>query len=184
MKNAKVVETGLAEPLITRLTSTDGDKSQNVFSTLTVCNPQVLTQHNLIKWQLVDQQLVDQQLVDQQLPNQPSCTIYTKGAVYSKGSIDDKSSRQAYEMKQENKCTQQSIVLDANRISLSKHAQQSTSMLNHLPVTITAINTKHHSVLITLNTNGHTLFAEISQLSLEQMALAVGDHLFAQFKAV
>ncbi|MFT6529778.1 MAG: molybdate transport system ATP-binding protein [Psychrosphaera sp.] len=130
--------------------------NQPIFSKLELSDPKPLPQHHLTQWQLTNNHNAEQN---------KKIVIYCKD-------LDTK------------QLNQKSIIIDANRISLSKQANLSSSMLNHLPSKIIRIETLQHLVLITLNINGQHLFAEISQLSLEKMNLAVGDDVFVQFKAV
>ncbi|WP_341206660.1 ATP-binding cassette domain-containing protein [uncultured Psychrosphaera sp.] len=158
IKNGKVSQIGVSEILIPKLTTTS---NQTVFSKLELSAPTPLPQHHLTQWQLT---------------NGPNSEQDNTLVIYCKGL-------------EQNQLTHKTIIIDANRISLSKQANLSSSMLNHLPSQVTDINIidiQHlqHLVLVSLDINGQTLLAEISQLSLEKMNLAVGDDVFVQFKAV
>jgi len=158
IKNGKVSQIGVSEILIPKLTTTS---NQTVFSKLELSAPTPLPQHHLTQWQLT---------------NGPNSKQGNTLVIYCKGL-------------EQNQLTHKTIIIDANRISLSKQANLSSSMLNHLPSQVTDINIidiQHlqHLVLVSLDINGQTLLAEISQLSLEKMSLAVGDDVFVQFKAV
>jgi len=171
IESGKVIKTGLSEQLIPRLTTSSNATNQSVFSKLELSNPEVLPEHNLTKWQLINNPIPGTGSSKQACYRQENAfVIYSKGLV--SGAIIA------------NKQVRKSIVIDANRISLSKQADDTSSMLNHLPAQITEIKTIQDSVLVTLNLNDQNLFAEISQLSLDKMALNAGDHIFVQFKAV
>jgi molybdopterin-binding protein len=57
-------------------------------------------------------------------------------------------------------------------------------MLNHLEASIDDITHIQHLVLVTLNVQGQTLYAEISLLSFSNLKLQLGETVFAQFKAL
>jgi molybdate transport system ATP-binding protein len=166
IESGKIKDTGAADVLLPKLsTSSEG----NIFSKLELCNPEALPQHNLTKWQLVN---------SSSTKHDNASVIYSKGIIYSE---DDRynSSRESF-----SESSNKSIVIDANRISLSTQPDTLSSMLNHLPAAVTEIKIRQHSALITVNVSNQSLFAEISQLSLEKMELNIGDTIFVQFKAV
>ncbi|GHB72663.1 molybdenum import ATP-binding protein ModC [Psychrosphaera saromensis] len=186
--NGELVQSGSTTELIDKLThassnseidsgsKTDaGFSNQTRFSTLTLTNPVALTEYHLTKWQLSDG---DKNLV-----------IYTKGSETtrseSKGSENIGSESAGCESKNlDNKSSKKLVTLDANRVSLSRQANLDTSMLNHLEANITDITHIEHLVLVTLNVQGQTLYAEISLLSFSNLNLQLGETVFAQFKAL
>ncbi|MFC4624532.1 molybdenum ABC transporter ATP-binding protein [Daeguia caeni] len=70
-------------------------------------------------------------------------------------------------------------------ISLARMQPESISIRNILPVTITAINAgEGPDAQIALDFQGHYLAAQITRRSVDDMALRVGDKVFALVKAV
>ena len=78
------------------------------------------------------------------------------------------------------------IKVQARDVSLSLQAQEPSSILNRLPVTVTgeicADNNAH--VLVRLDAGGTPLLARISRFSRDQLQLHPGQALWAQIKAV
>ena len=75
------------------------------------------------------------------------------------------------------------LQLAANKISLAKVQPAPSSMLNCLTGVIRKIEPQPNGALIYLVVAEQQLLAEISLLSLQLLALNVGDTVFAQFKA-
>lgn len=76
------------------------------------------------------------------------------------------------------------IIIDANKVSLSRDIPQKTSMLNLVQCTVQSITESQTSVLIELNVGQQTLTSQISKLSFHEMKIQLQESLFAQFKAV
>ena len=78
------------------------------------------------------------------------------------------------------------IKVQARDVSLSLQAQEPSSILNRLPVTVTgeisADNNAH--VLVRLDAGGTPLLARITRFSRDQLQLCPGQALWAQIKAV
>ncbi len=78
------------------------------------------------------------------------------------------------------------IKVQARDVSLSLQAEEHSSILNRLPVTVTqevpADNSAH--VLVRLNAGGTPLLARITRFSRDQLQLHPGQTLWAQIKAV
>ena len=78
------------------------------------------------------------------------------------------------------------IKVQARDVSLSLQAEEHTSILNRLPVTVTqdisADNSAH--VLVRLDAGGTPLLARITRFSRDQLQLHPGQTLWAQIKAV
>ncbi|PRA27536.1 molybdenum ABC transporter ATP-binding protein [Pseudomonas poae] len=78
------------------------------------------------------------------------------------------------------------IKVQARDVSLSLQAEEHSSILNRLPVTVTqeiaADNNAH--VLVRLNAGGTPLLARITRFSRDQLQLHPGQALWAQIKAV
>ncbi|MGR3885430.1 molybdenum ABC transporter ATP-binding protein [Pseudomonas sp. 1152_12] len=78
------------------------------------------------------------------------------------------------------------VKVQARDVSLSLQAQESSSILNRLPVTVTgeisADNNAH--VLVRLDAGGTPLLARITRFSRDQLRLQPGQTLWAQIKAV
>ncbi|NWD48482.1 molybdenum ABC transporter ATP-binding protein [Pseudomonas gingeri] len=76
--------------------------------------------------------------------------------------------------------------VQARDVSLSRQAEEHSSILNRLPVTVTgeipADNSAH--VLVRLEAGGTPLLARITRFSRDQLQLQVGQQLWAQIKAV
>jgi molybdate transport system ATP-binding protein len=183
--NGELVQSGSTTKLIDKLThassnseissasKTDADagfSNQTRFSTLTLTNPVALAEYHLTKWQLSDG---DKNLV-----------IYTKGSETTRSENKGSESAGSESKNLDNKSSKKLVTLDANRVSLSRQANLDTSMLNHLEANITDITHIEHLVLVTLNVQGQTLYAEISLLSFSNLNLQLGETVFAQFKAL
>ena len=78
------------------------------------------------------------------------------------------------------------IKVQARDVSLSLQAEEHSSILNRLPVTVTqeisADNSAH--VLVRLDAGGTPLLARITRFSRDQLQLHPGQRLWAQIKAV
>lgn len=78
------------------------------------------------------------------------------------------------------------VKVQARDVSLSLHAEEASSILNRLPVTVTqeiaADNSAH--VLVRLDAGGTPLLARITRFSRDQLHLHPGQTLWAQIKAV
>ncbi|PIB62792.1 molybdenum ABC transporter ATP-binding protein [Pseudomonas sp. 2995-3] len=78
------------------------------------------------------------------------------------------------------------VKVQARDVSLSLHAEEASSILNRLPVTVTqeiaADNSAH--VLVRLDAGGTPLLARITRFSRDQLHLHPGQVLWAQIKAV
>ncbi|BBP77760.1 molybdenum import ATP-binding protein ModC [Pseudomonas sp. Ost2] len=76
--------------------------------------------------------------------------------------------------------------VQARDVSLSRQAEEHSSILNRLPVTVTgetpADNSAH--VLVRLEAGGTPLLARITRFSRDQLQLQAGQQLWAQIKAV
>lgn len=71
----------------------------------------------------------------------------------------------------------------ANDISIATVEPTSSSIVNQLRAQIIAISQKQSQVLITLKCQQQEFFASISSYSLDKLSLAVGQHVYIQFKA-
>ena len=80
--------------------------------------------------------------------------------------------------------TQRHLVIEANKVVLSTSKPFDSSMLNQLSGQIVNIDQQTEHVLVTLEVAGQALMAEISRLSYERLALAVGQSIYAQFKLI
>jgi len=81
--------------------------------------------------------------------------------------------------------TQDSVVLlEANRVILSRAYDQSSSMLNQLECEVVELSIQKSGVLVKLKVQQQLLFSEISSLSAERLKLNLSDKVFAQFKAI
>lgn len=159
----RLIQSGNTKQVINQISS--ASKVHSVFSTLQLVNPDVLPEHHLTKWQLGVGISTDN------LKDIPF--IYTKG-INDTGSAPNSTSG-----------TQSKVItLDANRVSLSRQANLHTSMLNHLEATIDEITHIEHMVLVKLNVQEQTLYAEISQLSFSNLQLQLGETVYCQFKAL
>jgi molybdopterin-binding protein len=173
--NGEMLRSGSTTELIDKLThDSSGSRSkteeadlnnQTRFSTLTLTNPVPLAEYHLTKWQLGE--------------DEKSPVIYTKG-------LQNKSSRKSLSshLPINSPIKEKLVTLDANRVSLSRQDNLDTSMLNHLEASIDDITHIQHLVLVTLNVQGQTLYAEISLLSFSNLKLQLGETIFAQFKAL
>lgn len=78
------------------------------------------------------------------------------------------------------------VKVQARDVSLSLQAEEASSILNRLPVTVTqeipADNSAH--VLVRLEADGTPLLARITRFSRDQLQLHLGQRLWAQIKAV
>jgi molybdate transport system ATP-binding protein len=78
------------------------------------------------------------------------------------------------------------VKVQARDVSLSLQAEEASSILNRLPVTVTqeipADNSAH--VLVRLEADGTPLLARITRFSRDQLQLHTGQRLWAQIKAV
>ncbi len=153
----QLIQSGNTKQVINQIST--ASKIHSVFSTLQLVNPDVLPEHHLTKWQLG----IGMTISTDNLENIP--LIYTKGT--NDTGIQSKM-----------------ITLDANRVSLSRQANLHTSMLNHLESTIDDITHIEHMVLVKLNVQRQTLYAEISQLSFSNLQLQLGETVYCQFKAL
>ena len=73
----------------------------------------------------------------------------------------------------------------ARDISLTLQRQTDTSILNIVPVTVTALNDENPAqLLVQLNANGIPLLARITRKSAASLVLSPGNHVYAQIKAV
>lgn len=72
----------------------------------------------------------------------------------------------------------------ANDISITLSEPSDSSIVNHLPGIVNAIN-KHgnHSILLTIHCAEQTFFAQISLMSYKKLTLELGKNIFIQFKA-
>lgn len=173
--NGEMLHSGSTTELIDKLThDSSGSRSkteeadlnnQTRFSTLTLTNPVPLAEYHLTKWQLGE--------------DEKSPVIYTKG-LQNNSSSKSLSSHLPINSPIKEKL----VTLDANRVSLSRQDNLDTSMLNHLEASIDDITHIQHLVLVTLNVQGQTLYAEISLLSFSNLKLQLGETIFAQFKAL
>ena len=157
----QLIQSGNTKQVINQISS--ASKIHSVFSTLQLVNPDVLPDHHLTKWQL--------DMNTNKLENTPF--IYTKG-------VNDTGNNTNYNSETKSKL----ITLDANRVSLSRQANLHTSMLNHLEAIIDDITHVEHMVLVKLNVQKQTLYAEISQLSFSNLQLKLGETVYCQFKAL
>jgi molybdate transport system ATP-binding protein len=71
----------------------------------------------------------------------------------------------------------------AEDISISREKAENSSIVNILSGTIVSISTDQHSVMVTVNCGQQDFFALISHFSQQKLSLAVGMHVFIQFKA-
>lgn len=79
------------------------------------------------------------------------------------------------------------VQLFAKDVSLAKTKHTDMSLLNILPGTVTAIDQSREAVAlveVTLHHSSHCLIASITQRSVHEMNLAVGDDIWAQIKSV
>ncbi|ASP48370.1 molybdenum ABC transporter ATP-binding protein [Cognaticolwellia beringensis] len=75
------------------------------------------------------------------------------------------------------------FIIYARDISISTTKPEHSSIVNHLPATITAIDYSNTNALVTLNTDGQKFYAQISLWSTKRMALTTQATVFIQFKA-
>lgn len=73
--------------------------------------------------------------------------------------------------------------LAANQVSISLQVQD-TSILNQLSGTITQLDKKQDTTLVSIDIHGQVILAEISKLSCQRLGLNIGDNVVAQFKAI
>lgn len=71
----------------------------------------------------------------------------------------------------------------ARDISLCLNEPEHSSIVNHLPATITAIDYNNTNALITLKCAEQVFYAQISLWSAKRMALVVNANIYLQFKA-
>ena len=72
----------------------------------------------------------------------------------------------------------------ANDISITLHEPSESSIVNHLPGTITQLSKQStHSVLVTVQCAEQAFFVLISQRSQQKLSLQKNDQVFIQFKA-
>ena len=71
----------------------------------------------------------------------------------------------------------------ARDISLCLTEPEHSSIVNHLPATITAIDYNNTNALITLKCAEQVFYAQISLWSAIRMALVVNANIYLQFKA-
>ncbi len=76
--------------------------------------------------------------------------------------------------------------VQARDVSLSLQAEEHSSILNRLPVTVTGETASDNSahVLVRLDADGSPLLARITRYSRDQLQLRPGQRLWAQIKAV
>lgn len=77
--------------------------------------------------------------------------------------------------------------IDADKVVLSRHSDNETSMLNALQGVITDIietEFKSASLLVKVKIQDHYMYAYISRKSFERLELSIGEHVFAMFKAL
>ena len=129
--------------------------SEPVFSRIKINNHTYLADYHLTKWQL---------------------TGDSKQHIYIK-QIDKSFIQPEVQV-------EQIVTIEANKVSLTRKSLDDTSMLNQLVGEITSIQPFQHLVLVSINVDGQELLSLISQLSYEKLELALGQTIFAQFKAV
>lgn len=76
-----------------------------------------------------------------------------------------------------------SCYIFANDISIATVEPASSSIVNQLQAKIIVISQKQSQVLITLKCQQQEFFASISTYSLDKLSLAIGQHVYIQFKA-
>ena len=76
------------------------------------------------------------------------------------------------------------IILEADKVSISKQSSEHSSMLNELPANITAIEPKQTNVLVSLIVGQQHIYSEITHYSVNKLKLNIGDLVYVQFKAV
>ncbi|WP_191321727.1 molybdenum ABC transporter ATP-binding protein [Colwellia sp. C1TZA3] len=74
-------------------------------------------------------------------------------------------------------------IIYARDISISKTKPEHSSIVNHLPATISAIQQGKTNALVTLNTSEQPFYAQISLWSAKRMALTTQSRVYIQFKA-
>jgi molybdate transport system ATP-binding protein len=74
-------------------------------------------------------------------------------------------------------------IIYARDISISKTKPEHSSIVNHLPASISAIQYNKNNALVTLKTNEQEFYAQISLWSATRMALTTQSKVYIQFKA-
>jgi molybdate transport system ATP-binding protein len=74
-------------------------------------------------------------------------------------------------------------IIYARDISISNTKPEHSSIVNHLPATISEIKYSKTNALVTLNTNEQAFYAQISLWSAKRMALTTQSRVYIQFKA-
>ncbi|MDO3386789.1 ATP-binding cassette domain-containing protein [Gilvimarinus sp. SDUM040013] len=78
----------------------------------------------------------------------------------------------------------QRVSIDAHDVSLAQHRPGPSSIANTLEVTVRGIRTvENNSALVTLSWGDLVLYSLITKKSASELALSVGQKVFAQFKA-
>ncbi|QNM94664.1 molybdenum ABC transporter ATP-binding protein [Chitinimonas koreensis] len=78
------------------------------------------------------------------------------------------------------------VRIPARDVSLARSEQHDASILNRLPAVVTAVGPAAHPAhaLVRLDLAGATLVARITRLSLDTLAIAPGERVWAQIKSV
>jgi molybdate transport system ATP-binding protein len=74
-------------------------------------------------------------------------------------------------------------IIYARDISISKTKPEHSSIVNHLPATISVIQYRKTNALVTLKTSEQEFYAQISLWSAKRMALTTHSKVYIQFKA-
>jgi molybdate transport system ATP-binding protein len=75
------------------------------------------------------------------------------------------------------------LLLDANSLVLGKQKDLQSSMLNTLAGDVIAIHAKGSVIRVSVEVEGQTLVAQISEKSFSDMALSIGETIYVYFKA-
>ncbi|NVK24085.1 MAG: ATP-binding cassette domain-containing protein [Gammaproteobacteria bacterium] len=136
---------------------------QPVFSNLTLCFQRCLPEYRLSQWALSDA---------------PQQHIYFKQVVAE-------AINKTPQIQNDDVIVQQKrITLDADQVSISRHFNADTSMLNQLKGKVLNICEQEHMALVSLSVGEQRLFAQISKLSLHRLNLQPNEVVYAQFKAL
>ena len=157
IEQGKIVQQGSTSQLLPKLIELSAAPT---FSRLLVEAPNVLCEHQLTRWNLVrSEQYVYEKQVKKINKRKPTPNIVDKTQV-------------------------KPLLVPADKVSISLQLQHDSSVLNQLEGRIKSIIRSVAVAMIELDIDGQRLDAEISSWSLDKLALAEGQRVFAQFKAL